>query len=166
MRVGKLNNGKEAGKDDITGGVIKSEGGRVVDWIWKLCYMAFETCVVLEDWRSAVIVPLYKGKGERTEFKNYRGISLLSVAGKIYAGVIVDRIRRVTGGLIDDEQGDFRAGKGCVDKIFTLKQIGEKAREKKRREYVGFIYLKNAYHSVNREALGQVLRIYDVEVNF
>ena len=34
------------------------------------------------------------------------------------------------GNLIDDEQGGFRAGMGCVDKIFTLKQICEKAREK------------------------------------
>ena len=33
----------------------------------------------------------------------------------------------MTGGLIDDEQGGFRAGKGCGDQIFTLKQIGEKA---------------------------------------
>ena len=36
------------------------------------------------------------------------------------------------GGLIDDEQGGFRAGRGCVDQIFTLKQISEKAWEKKR----------------------------------
>ena len=38
----------------------------------------------------------------------------------------------MTGGLTDDEQGSFREGKGCVDQIFTLKQIGEKARKKKR----------------------------------
>ena len=50
-----------------------------------------------EDWRSAVIVPLYKGKGERSECKNYRGISLLSVVGKIYAGILVDRVCIVTG---------------------------------------------------------------------
>ena len=37
----------------------------------------------------------------------------------------------MTGGLIDDEQGGLRAGRGFVDQIFTLKQIGEKAREKK-----------------------------------
>ena len=55
--------------------------------------------------RSAVIAPLCKGKGERTECKNYRGISLLSVVGKIYAGILVDRVCRVTGYLIDDEQG-------------------------------------------------------------
>ena len=41
--------------------------------------MAFERGVVPEDWRSVVIVPLYKGNGDRTECKNYRGISLLSV---------------------------------------------------------------------------------------
>ena len=49
-------------------------------------------------------------KRERNECKNYRGISLLSVVGKIYAGIIIDRVRRVTGGLIDDEQGILERG--------------------------------------------------------
>ena len=43
-----------------------------------------------------------------------------------------------------------------------LKQIGEKAREKKRRVYVGFIDLEKVYDRVNREALWQLLRMYDV----
>ena len=67
--------------------------------------MAFKSGFVPEDWKSAVITPLYKGKGERTECKNYRGISLLSVVGKIYEGILIDRVRRVAEGLIDDEQG-------------------------------------------------------------
>ena len=37
--------------------------------------MAFESCVVHEDWRSAVIDPLHKGKGEVTEYKNFRVIA-------------------------------------------------------------------------------------------
>ena len=40
--------------------------------------MAYESGGVFEDWRSAVIVPMYKGKGEKTECRNSRGISLLS----------------------------------------------------------------------------------------
>ena len=91
MRVGKLKNGKAAGKNEITEEMIKGGGDRVVDWIWKLCNMTFESGGVLEDWRSAVNVPLYKGKGERTERKNYRGINLLSVVGKIYTGILVGR---------------------------------------------------------------------------
>ena len=71
--MGNLKNGKGAGKDEVTGEIIKSGGDRVVNWIWNLCNMAFENNVVLEDWRSVMIVSLYKGKGERTECSNYRG---------------------------------------------------------------------------------------------
>ena len=73
------------------------KGDRVVDWKWRLCNMAFENGVVSEDCRSAVIFPLYKGKGEKNKFKNYKRISLLSVVRKIYAGTLIDRVRKVTG---------------------------------------------------------------------
>ena len=97
-----------------------NKGDRVIDWIWKLCNMTFESGVVPQDWRSAVIVPLYKGKGERIECKNYRVISLLNVVGTIYAGLLVYRVRRVTGGLIDYEQRGFRAGRGvCRSDLYT-----------------------------------------------
>ena len=39
--------------------------------------MVFKNGGVPEDWRSAVIIPLYKVKGDRTECENYRGINLL-----------------------------------------------------------------------------------------
>ena len=60
------------------------------------------------------------------------------MAGKIYARILLDRVCKVTEGLIDDEQGDLRAGEGCVDQIFTLKQTGEKAQEKEMLSVCGF----------------------------
>ena len=81
------------------------------------------------------------------------------MVGKIYSGILADTVRRVTGGLIDDEQGGFRAGRGYVDQIFTIKQIDERAREKKSRVYVD---LEKAYDRANGEDLWQVLRMYDV----
>ena len=113
-----------------------------------------------------MIVPLYNGKGERNESKNYRGISLLRVVGKIYTGIIKDRVRRVTDGLFDYEHGGFREGRGCVDQILTLKHVGEKAQEKNLIVYVCFIDLEKAFDRGNREALWQVFRMYDVGVNF
>ena len=160
VRLGKLKNREDAGKDEINREMKKGGGDRVVDWIWRLCNMTFENDVVSEDWRSAVIVPVHKCKGERNDCNNYRG--LLSVVGKIYEVILVDRVRRVTGGLTDDEQEGFRAGMGSIDQTFTLKQISENAREKKRIVYLGFIGLEKAYDKVNTEALWQVLRMYDV----
>ena len=62
--------------------------------------MPFESGVVTEEWRFAVIVPLYKDKGESTECKNYRSISLLGVVEKYIRRNLVGRVRRVIGGLI------------------------------------------------------------------
>jgi hypothetical protein len=33
------------------------------------------------EWRSAIIVPLFKGKGDMKECGNYKGINLLSMPG-------------------------------------------------------------------------------------
>ena len=41
----------------------------VVDWIWTPCNMVFEGGIVSEDWRFAVIIPLYKGKGLNVKTK-------------------------------------------------------------------------------------------------
>ena len=82
MRVGKFKNRMAEGKDEITGETIKRGGEKVVDWIWRVCNMAFESGFLPEYWRSSVIVPLYKGKGEKNECKNYRGIIMISVVEK------------------------------------------------------------------------------------
>lgn len=65
-----------------------------------------------DDWCKAVIVPLYKGKGSQQECRNYRGIILLSVVGKLYAKVIIQRVLSKTEGKIWDEQAGFRKGMG------------------------------------------------------
>src|SRR5678815_1118760 len=62
-RARKLKNGKSAGIDEITGEMIKNGGEMVIEWIWKLCNKAFMEGIVSNDWRSAIIVPLDKGKG-------------------------------------------------------------------------------------------------------
>ena len=84
VRVRKLDNGKDAGTVDFMREIIKGGSDRGVDWIWRLCNMTFESAVVPEDGRSFLIVPLFEGKEERTEYKNYRGISVVE---KICAGV-------------------------------------------------------------------------------
>ena len=41
--------------------------------------------------------------------------------------ILVDRICRVTEGLIYDEEGGFRFGRRYVDQIFAVKQIGRRS---------------------------------------
>ena len=49
------------------------------------------------DWSGACIVPLYKGKGDKCECSNSRGIScLLIVVEKIFGRVLIKRVRAGT----------------------------------------------------------------------
>ena len=51
------------------------------EWLVRLLNLSFDMGVVPMDWRGAFIVPLYKWKGDKCEYSNSRGISLLSVLG-------------------------------------------------------------------------------------
>ena len=62
-------------------------------------YNGFESGVAPEDWRSALFVSLFKGKGEMTDCSNYRGIVWLE---KIYEEILLDKVPKVNKGLIDD----------------------------------------------------------------
>ncbi len=66
------------------------------------------------DWTSACVVPLYKGKGDKYKCASFRGKKYMSVAGKVYGKVLIKRVREGTEGVMCDEQGGFRRGRGCL----------------------------------------------------
>ena len=70
----------------------------------RLFNCCFETGRVPRDWCWACIVPLCKGKGNRCECSNSRGISLLSAVGKLYVRVLIGRFRSRTDDALGEEQ--------------------------------------------------------------
>ena len=114
------------------------------------------------EWILAMIVSLYKGKGDVYECSNLRGISLLSVVGKVYGRGLINRIRDRTEGVISEVQSGFRKGRGCTDQTFAVRQICEKYVRKGRDVYFAFLDLEKAYDRVDREAMWNVLRLYGV----
>ena len=83
----KMKGGKAAGMDGIVVEMLKKGGISIIDWLLRIFNKCMESGVVPEDWKAACIVPLYKGKGDRRDCANYRGISILSIPGKIYGRV-------------------------------------------------------------------------------
>ena len=55
-----------------------------------------------------------------------RGISLLSVVCKLYCRVLIKRVRAGTECAIGEEQCGFRQGRGCMDQVFSVRQVCEK----------------------------------------
>jgi len=55
--------------------MIKATGDIETQWILDLCNGIFESCIS-EDWKSSVVLPIYKGKGDPMKCGSYRGIKL------------------------------------------------------------------------------------------
>ena len=71
-----------------------------------------------------MLVPLYKGKGDIKECKNYRGVKLISHSMKLSERVIEARIRKDV--TIGEQQFGFMPGRITTDAIFCLRMLLEK----------------------------------------
>ena len=89
--IAGLNDGKEPGGDGIPAEVWKHGGDNLFSRLHQLITNAWEVGSVPQAWKDASTVTIYK-KGDRTNCGNNRGISLLSIAGKIFARILLNRL--------------------------------------------------------------------------
>ena len=67
----------------------------------SFCLGSHALCPMPQELREAIIISIHK-KYCRAECGNYRGISLLSVVGKIYARIVSKRLRPGVNGCSSD----------------------------------------------------------------
>ena len=59
-------------------------------------------------------------------------------------------------GVLSDSQCGFRSGRGCVDLIFSARQLLEKTIEHQSKLFMLFVDLRKAYDSVPRCTLWKI----------
>ncbi len=159
--IGALSSGKAPGSDAIPAEVYK-EGGPVL-WakLHQLIQLIWHQETVPQDFKDASIVHLYKRKGNRQACDNHRGISLLSIAGKILARVLLNRlITHLENGLLPESQCGFRKGRGTIDMVFAARQLQEKCQEQNTNLYSTYVDLTKAFDTVSREGLWKIMAKY------
>ena len=82
-----MKNGKAAGIDKIVLELIKALNVSTLKIIVHILNSILDSAIFPEEWTVGVIVILYKD-GEKSDLNNYRGITLLSMLGKILVGVL------------------------------------------------------------------------------
>lgn len=86
---------------------------------------------------DAIIITLYKNEGEKSDCSNYRGITLLSIAGKILARILLNRLMpNIAEEHLPESQCGFRTNRSTTDMVFVLRQLQEKFREQNKALYV------------------------------
>ena len=89
-----LKNSKTGGSDGIVGELLKyGDLGMVAqqEWLEQLFSVIWQEEIVPRQWREGLIVNIFK-KGNREDPANYRGITLLSVVGKVFCKILNNRL--------------------------------------------------------------------------
>ena len=105
---------------------------------------------------------MYGPSQYKCECRNSRGVSLLSVVGKLYGRVLNKRVRARTECAMWEEQCGFRQGRGCMDQVFAVRQVCKKYSANRKDVIWAFMYLEKAYDTVDRNGMWQMLRMFGV----
>ena len=163
--VQQLSSGKAPGADTIPAEVYKAGGGGgggglpMAEKLTELFHSMWRKEAIPQEFKDASIIHIYKRKGNPQVYDNHRGISLLSIAGKILAKFLLNRlnVHLDQKGLIPESQCRFRKDRGTIDMIFTARQLQEKCQEQNADLYMTFVDLTKAFDTVSRDGLWKVM---------
>ena len=143
--IKSLKTGKAPGEDDIRPKTLKAINMYGVRWLTHVCKLACRTEQAPKQWQTSVIIPIHK-KGYKRKCTNYRGISLISVPGKVYAKCLEKKFREIVEPKLN---GCYVCpGRSTMDQIFALQQIFEKLWEYAKEVNACFVDLEKAYESI------------------
>ena len=154
-----LKSSKAFGPDNIPGIVWKDNIFH--ELLLKLCNfcLANKTCPGI--WRHSQIIPVPK-KGDLSLVTNYRGISLLPIAAKIYNKLILNRLLPKVEPLLRNNQNGFRAGRTTISQILALRRIIEEISNCNIDAAFVFVDFSKAFDSIDRTQMFEILGLYGI----
>ena len=103
------------GIDEVCTEIITAVEEVGVSWMKRLVNVCMREGYILEDWRTGIIVPIWKGKVDVQDPGKYRGIMLLSHAMKVLESILDGRIKKRGETEIGEEHQGFRKGSRSTD---------------------------------------------------
>ena len=126
MAIRQIKSGKAAGPDNIPAEALKSDIEITANMLHLLFKKIWEEEQVPTDWKEGYLIKIPK-KGDLSQCENYRGISLLSVPGKVFNRVLLNRMKDAVDAELRNHQAGFRKDRSCTDQIATLRIIVEQS---------------------------------------
>ena len=162
-----LKDNKTGGPDNVTAEVIKYGGRALHRRLHNFILVCWSAKCIPQQLEKANIILAYKQRGDRAECGNSRGISLLSVAGKVLAMIMLTRLlEHVIDLVLPESYCGFRRRRSTIDMIFFDRQLHEECREQHQDLYMAFVDLRKTFDTVNRSLLWNIRRKFGCPPTF
>ena len=152
--VKQLKSNKAGGPDKIINEFLIHGRQILVPTICKLFNKIYDMGYFPEEWAEGYIIPLHK-KGSANDVENYRGITLLSILGKLFTRVLNNRLSEWAENyyVFIEAQAGFRPGMGTTDNIFILRGLITHILNQGSKLYCAFVDFTKTFDHVVRENL-------------
>ncbi|BHF69902.1 hypothetical protein SprV_0301294900 [Sparganum proliferum] len=146
--------------------IYKYSDPELVDYLTALFQEMWRQGEVPQDFKDVTIVHLYKRKKNRQICNSHHGIFRSSVAGKIFASILLNHLNNhLEQGLLLKSQLGFPCYRGTIDMIFTTRQQ-QKYWEMRTHFFSTFVDLTKVFDAVDREELGKILQKFSCPERF
>uniref|UniRef100_A0A8D8WWJ8 Craniofacial development protein 2 n=1 Tax=Cacopsylla melanoneura TaxID=428564 RepID=A0A8D8WWJ8_9HEMI len=159
--IQRMKNNRAPGEDGIVAELLKYGGDTVASALTEIIQEVWRTEKMPSSWSTGIICAIHK-KGDVGRCENYRGITLLDTAYKVFTTILNNRIKMITNDKIGEYQCGFREARGTTDQLFVVRQIMEKCFEHDIDLYVLFVDFKQAFDSVRRCKIAQTMIDLDI----
>lgn len=159
-----LNNKKSVGEDEVPVKLLKHVADIICYPLAHIINLMLSNGIFPERLKNADIKAIYKKKGDKTEWQNYRPIALLSNISKIFEKIIYNRVIKYVeeNNLISETQNGFRKGKTTILATYkALKLILDSLNYNKDTIAV-CLDLSKAFDSVEHDILLRKLELFGI----
>ena len=140
-------NGKSA--PDFKNEMLKKPGESMLNILVPLVRRTWNDGCTPGIFNMGFITSLFKGKGDKEDLHNYRGITTCSSIGTIFDALIDNRIESVV--PFTQAQGGGRQGMSTFDHVFLLRAVIDIAIKRKSPTFITFYDVSKAYDNVNND---------------
>ena len=146
LTINNLKNGRAPDADGIFPECVKYAGPPVVEALHCLFEKLWSSGHIPSEWRDGIIIPVYKGKGSRSQCGNYRPISLLSIPTKMFSLILLQRIQPLLLAKRRPQQSGFTSGRSAINAVLALRLLASVHQEFNQPLYVAYVDITAAFH--------------------
>lgn len=164
--IAQLGAHKAAGADRLNNDFFRDWGEALEPWLTREFNRILQGGKPAPSFAEAIIMPLPKQGDPKSAF-NYRPISLLTSAYKIFTKIFAERVQASLSRVINADQNGFVRGRALSHNVHLLQALIEQAKARgDSPAVILFLDLCKAYDSMDREFLWQVLEEYGCPKQF